>query len=171
MNAFTEVFENLGITQYKLVGSRAYDEAYPNYRASKQDSDWDYIVGIQFVPRITEYLNKKGSTSTRSEYNNGTKFVHNGHSINIIPVVDVEYHAWESATNYLHGLASHDAYCRKALKNSYCRYALTEQARALYKCAISMGGILSEDGKKDSTPLPKALGAFNDDGGDDDMPW
>jgi hypothetical protein len=127
---------------------------YPHYSASSKDSDFDYIVPIRLLQGIRELCNKyadesidrSGPTIVESNYNNGFKFYIKDNNklvqVNIIPLIDVEYRAWQHATETLKVWASKDEYIRRSLTNRNMRIGLLEQLRATYKSALAMGSVL-----------------------------
>lgn len=139
-----------------LVGSRAYDGAYPQYNASTEKSDFDYIVPIRLIQGIRELcekyadvsIDKAGPYITDSNYNNGFKFYIKDKTslvqVNIIPLIDVEYRAWQHATETLRVWACQDNYIRLSLTNRNMRIGLLEQLRATYKSALAMGSVIKE---------------------------
>ena len=144
-----------------LVGSRAYDASYsemPFARASTKDSDWDYIIPINLLQGIRQLCEKyshqsvdtAGPNLTDSNYNNGFKFLllddkGNLMTVNIIPLIDLEYRAWKHATLALIEWAKTDQFIQLALTNRNARIGLLEQLRATYKTGLALGSIIQEN--------------------------
>jgi len=130
------------ISTFFLVGSRAYDDVHPGYKAGDKDSDWDIVIRISDLPKVQ----KIWVEFEESEYNNGIKVKEDDAVINFIPLIDVEMKAWEAATGVLKRWASEENFIRAALENRYARIGLLESLRAAYKTGLALGSII--DGGK-----------------------
>ena len=134
-----EIFKELGIKpeQYFLTGSRALDTG--ELRISSKDSDYDYVLLINYRQNLTCYLKNRNIEIEPSCYNGGFKFKYEGELYNIITPILIEFMAWREALGILKYLINTDEKYQQALKNKLSRYCLYEQLRAILKTSLHLG--------------------------------